>query len=61
MKLAAIFIGFAWDAHAQWLRWRGVGNGTLAEWYEGRMVAYLTCARMCRDEAKTALAGRLER
>ena len=52
IELSAIFKTFAWDAHTQWLRWRGVGDNTLAEWYQGRRSAYLTCARMCRDEAK---------
>jgi hypothetical protein len=61
MNLASTFIMFAWYAHEARIRWRGAGNLALTEYFEGKRNAYLSAARMCRNEAKTALAGKKER
>jgi hypothetical protein len=61
MNLAATFILCAWNAHETRCRYKSRGLAGLAEYYEGRRDALLSAARLCRDEAKTALAGRVER
>jgi len=61
MNLASAFIALAWGAHEARIRWRGVGNDKLAEFFEGKRNAFLFAARLCRDEAKAALAGRGKR
>jgi len=57
MKLAETFLLFAWNAHEDCLRHRKRGSEDMAQWYEGRRSAYLFAARLCRDEAKAAVAG----
>jgi len=61
MKLAAIFIEWAWQAHKDRCRYRACDWQSMAEWSEGRRDALLSAARLCRDEAKTAVAGRVKR
>ena len=61
MNLASTFILCAWNAHETRCRYKSRGLAGLAEYYEGRRDALLSAARLCRDEAKAALAGRVER
>lgn len=61
MNLASTFILCAWNAHETRFRYKSRGLDGLAEYYEGKRDAFLFAARMCRDEAKNALAGRGER
>jgi hypothetical protein len=61
MNLASTFIALAWFAHEARCRWRKVGDDKLTEYFEGKRDAFLFAARLCRDEAKAALAGRGKR
>jgi hypothetical protein len=61
MNLASTFILCAWNAHETRCRYKSRGLAGLAEYYEGKRDAFLFAARLCRDEAKAALAGRVER
>jgi hypothetical protein len=61
MNLASTFILCAWNAHETRCRYKAAGLAGLAEYYEGRRDALLSAARLCRDEAKAALAGLVER
>ena len=61
MNHAKTFIALAWIAHETRCRYQMRGWREMAEFFEGKRDAFLFAAKLCRDEAKTAVAGRGER